>query len=58
MAIDACNGNSFGLLSEVIDDADISRLVEKARVMEQEKKARILYDAIKKRKAQLGNLVS
>lgn len=58
MAIDAYNGNSFGLLSEVIDNADISRLVEKARVMEQEKKARILYDAIKKRKAQLGNLVS
>lgn len=58
MAIDAYNRNSFGLLSEVIDDADISRLVEKARVMEQEKKARILYDAIKKRKAQLGNLVS
>lgn len=58
MAIDAYNGNSFGLLSEVIDDADISRLVEKASVMEQEKKARILYDAIKKRKAQLGNLVS
>lgn len=51
MAIDAYNGNSFGLLSEVIDDADISRLVEKASVMEQEKKARILYDAIKKRKA-------
>lgn len=48
------NGNSFGLLSEEIGDADISRLVEKARVMEQEKKARILYDAIKKRKAQLG----
>lgn len=58
MVIDAYNGNSFGLLSEVIDDADISRLVERARVMEQEKKARILYDAIKKRKAQLGNLVS
>ena len=51
MVIDAYNGNSFGLLSEVIDDADISRLVERARVMEQEKKARILYDAIKKRKA-------
>lgn len=58
MSIDAYNGNSFGLLSEVIDDADISRLVEKASVMEQEKKARILYDAIKKRTAQLGNLVS